>query len=145
MTMLQRFGVASLLLVAILSFSAQAQTSAGSPQVGPSGHQFGPPCWKQAGISQSVMPQLRQVHQTMRSEAESVCSDSSLTPEQKREKIQGLHQEAQQRMESLLGPRQMEALRSCQQQRSGNGGGMHHGDPCRALARQNQEPMPQHP
>jgi hypothetical protein len=62
---------------------------------------------------------------------ESVCSDSSLTPQQKQEKIHELHQEAQKQMQGLVSARQEEALKSCRAGRGevSHGGGMHGGGP----------------
>jgi hypothetical protein len=90
------------------------------------------PCWQEAGISKSAMEQRRQIEQNTRAEVQSVCNDSSLTPQQKREKIRQLHQQARQQNEGLITPQQQEALKACQQQRAAahpprNGRGEHPG------------------
>ena len=95
------------------------------------------PCWKQAGVSQSAIEQRRQIEATTRSEVESVCSDSSLTPQQKHEKIRQLHQEARQQADRLITPQQEQALRSCRAKYGAvaHGGGMHTGvGPCGEMA-----------
>ena len=100
------------------------------------------PCWQQAGISQSAMQQRRQIEESTRAQIQSVCSDSSLTPQQKREKIRQLHEQTRQQVEGLISPAQQQALRACQQERSaahgGRIGGVHHGGggsgPCGELA-----------
>jgi len=76
------------------------------------------PCWQEAGISKSAIEQRRQIERNMQAEIQSVCNDSSLPPEQKREKIRQLHRQAHQRMEGLISPQQREALKACQQQRA---------------------------
>jgi len=146
MTMLKRLGLAVVLSSAISAGALWAQTNA-SPQPGaPAGRRSAQPCWKQAGISSSVMPQIREIHQTMHSQVESVCSDSSLTFQQKQQKVRQLRQEAYQQMDALAGSQQLEALRSCQEQRAGSGSGMHHGSPCSGGAGSpGQKPVPPQP
>src|ERR1700747_3844372 len=45
------------------------------------------PCWQVAGISKSAMEQRRSIQQKTRSEVEAVCAESSLTPQQRQQKI----------------------------------------------------------
>jgi hypothetical protein len=92
------------------------------------------PCWQQAGISQSALQQRKQIEESTHSQVEAVCSDSSLTPQQKQQKIRQLRQEARKQVEGLITPQQEQALKSC---RAGRGeathvGGMHGGvgGPC---------------
>ncbi len=90
------------------------------------------PCWQQAGVSQSAMQQRKQVEENTRSQVQSVCSDSSLTPQQKQQKIHQLHQEAQQQVNGLITPQQEAALKSCRESRGGGPhvGAAHGGGPC---------------
>jgi len=65
----------------------------------------------------------------------SVCHDSSLSPQQKREKIRQLREQARNEAEALLTPQQQEALRACREQHvagRGRRGGIHRGGagPC---------------
>jgi hypothetical protein len=76
------------------------------------------PCWQEAGISKSAMEQRRQIEQNTRAEIQSVCNDSALRPQQKREKIRQLHQQTRQQIEGVITPQQQEALKACQQQRA---------------------------
>jgi hypothetical protein len=82
------------------------------------------PCWEEAGISKSAMERRRQIQQSTRAEVEGVCADSALSMQQKHEKIREIRQRARQEMEGLVTPQQQEALRACQQARSG---GVHPG------------------
>ena len=82
------------------------------------------PCWQQAGVSQSVMQQRRSLEQNTRSEIESVCADSSLSQQQKHQKIQQIHAQARQQIQGMMTPQQEEALKSCRAQR---GEGRHEG------------------
>ncbi len=79
------------------------------------------PCWEEAGISKSAMERRRQIQQSTRAQVEGVCADSALSMQQKREKIREIRQRARQEMEGLVTPQQQEALRACQQARSGGG------------------------
>jgi len=144
MIKVKQLGLAFALLISVSLYPVLAQTAPGSPS-GPTFRKEA--CWEQAGISKSVMPQIRQIHQSTRSQVESVCSNSSLTPQQKQQEIQQLHQQAQQQIEALVGSQQLQALRSCQQQSGGMGNGMHHsGNPCGNIsANPGQQPAPPHP
>lgn len=84
------------------------------------------PCWQQVGVSQSAEQRRRQIEQGTRSQVEAVCADSSLTPQQKQEKIRELHANARREVEGLMSPQQQEAMKSCREQR-GEGGGVGHG------------------
>jgi TolA-binding protein len=100
------------------------------------------PCWQQAGISQSAIEQRKQIEESTHGQVESVCNDSSLTPQQKQQKIHQLHQEAQQQMQGLITPQQEQALKSCREKR-GEGphmGGMHRGGggPCAEMTPANK-------
>lgn len=75
------------------------------------------PCWLQAGMSKSAALQLRQIEESTHSQLESVCSDSSLNAQQRHQKIQQLHQQAKQEAEGIVNVQQLEALRSCREQR----------------------------
>jgi Spy/CpxP family protein refolding chaperone len=87
------------------------------------------PCWQIAGISQSAMQQRKSLEGNARAQVQSVCNDSSLTPQQKREKIRQIHQQTQQQVEGVITPQQRQALQACWQQRGegahGGGRGMH--------------------
>jgi hypothetical protein len=113
------------------------------------------PCWQQVGISKGAIQQRRSIEQNTRAEIQSVCSNSSLTPQQRREQIRSIRERSRQQMEALVSPQQREALKACQQSRGkghgvGVGGGMHggggHGEgPCGELnepKEQGTEPEP---
>ncbi len=75
------------------------------------------PCWQVAGISQSAMQQRKSLEENARSQLQSVCNDSSLTPQQKREKIRQIHQQTEQQVEGAITPQQRQALQACRQKR----------------------------
>jgi len=123
--------VCSLAVALTLSASLHAQTPL--PRRGPTlgTHPAGPlkathphqvPCWEEAGISKAAMDQRRQIQQNARSQVEAVCADSSLTMQQKRERIREIHQQAHQESEALITPEQQQALKTCQQSRATGGG-----------------------
>jgi len=80
------------------------------------------PCWQVAGISKSAMEQVRTVRQQSRQELEAVCTNSSLSAQQKRQQMREIRQKEKQQVEALISPQQQESIRTCQEQR-GNGGG----------------------
>src|SRR4029453_1700335 len=95
--------------------SGQGVSSARVPKA-PHPHQE--PCWQVAGISKSAMEQRRAINRTTHSHVESVCADSALTQQKKREKIRQIHEQARQQEQALASPQQMESLRECQAQRN---------------------------
>jgi len=154
MTKMMRLGFAFSVLMLLSTYPLAAQTAApsASPKAGAPGtatHKS--PCWQQAGISQSAMQQRKQIEENTHSQVESVCSDSSLTPQQKQQKIHQLHEEAQKQIGGLITPQQEQELKSCRASRgeAPHMGGMHAGGPCGEMATGNrpqpagQKPQPQ--
>ena len=93
------------------------------------------PCWEVAGVSKSAMQQRRTVARQARHEVEAVCSNSSLSIQQKRQQIQRIHLQERQQIEAIITPAQQAAMRSCREGRGGgHSGGGHvgggHGGPC---------------
>jgi hypothetical protein len=117
MTRMKWFGFAATLVTLLGTYPLAAQTA--SSPVSPRGttptHKQ--PCWQQAGVSQSAMQQRKQIEENTHSQIEAVCSDSSLAPQQKQQKIQQLHQEAQKQVGSLITPQQEAAIKSCRESR----------------------------
>ena len=93
------------------------------------------PCWQQVGISKDVIDQRDAVQQDTHSQVQSVCADTSLTPQQKNQKIREIHQEAKQKMSGLISEEQQQQLEACRKGRAENSpvaaGGKHPGaGPC---------------
>ncbi len=112
-----------------------APPSAGNPPSSAPAQTRQEPCWRQAGISRTVMEEHHSIEADAHSQVASVCENSSLTPQQKQQQVREIRQQAQQKMDALITPEQQSALHSCQQQRAANGspnGGHHHGGagPC---------------
>jgi hypothetical protein len=78
------------------------------------------PCWQQAGIEKSVMEQRWAQERETRSQVEAVCSNSSLTSQEKNQQVREIRQQAHQKMEGILTPEQEKALTACQQERGMN-------------------------
>ena len=124
------FAAAAVVILA-LSFGAFAQTVPGRPTTLP-GHAASPkqePCWQVAGISKSAIEQRKSIMQNAHSQVEAVCANSSLTAQQRSEKIREIHQQAKQQVDALITPSQMESLHSCQSSRASAhpSTGAHHG------------------
>jgi Spy/CpxP family protein refolding chaperone len=142
MTRMRCFDFAATLLVLLATYplAAQTATSPASPRGTAPTHKQ--PCWQQAGVSQSAMQQRKQIEENTHSQIEAVCSDSSLSPQQKQQKIQQLHQEAQKQVGGLITPQQEAAIKSCRESR-GEGphmGGVHSGGPCGEMTSPGNKP-----
>ena len=85
------------------------------------------PCWEVAGVSKSALQQRRTISQQARQEVESVCANSSLSIQQKRQEIQQIRQRERQEIEGIITPAQQQAMRSCEEQRHPAHGGGHAG------------------
>ena len=86
----------------------------------PQTHQ--PPCWQEAGISKPAMEQRQAIQRKTKAEVEAVCAETSLTPQQRQQKIRQIHEQAKQEMDALVSPQQLEAMKSCQMSRNHGGG-----------------------
>jgi hypothetical protein len=138
MTMPKQLAASLVLLSSVWLSPVWAQTSSAATPV--NGRQQ--PCWQQAGISRSVMPQIHQIQQSTHGQVESVCSNISLTPEEKQQQIRQLHQQAQQQIETLVSSEQLQALRSCQEQRAEMRGMHRGGNPCGGVPANPTQPTP---
>ena len=76
-----------------------------------------PPCLRQAGVSISVFEQLRSITQDARSQVQSACSDTSLSPPQRRQQIEGIHRQAHEKIEGLVTPDQRRIFAACRERR----------------------------
>ena len=136
----------SALLAGMFVSSAVAQTVTPLPPIrgghpgstGTTTHPRKEPCWEVAGISKANMEQRHALAKQARAEVESVCANSSLTLQQKREEIRTIHEREKQQANALVTPQQEEALKACQESRGHGGGhgghggfgGGHGGGPC---------------
>lgn len=110
------------------------------------------PCWREAGVTKAAIEQRRAIEQNARAEIQSLCANSSLTPQQRREQIRAIRERSREQVDALISPQQREAIKSCQQARNGGhpgGGGFHggggHGEgPCGEMnePKETAEPKP---
>jgi hypothetical protein len=98
--------------VVVAAASVLGQQSKPAPSATPAPRHIA--CWKQVGISPAVMQQRRALMEAAKGKVQAVCTDTSLTPQQKKEQIRQIHQEAAQQSEGLIPAAQMEALKKCQ-------------------------------
>ena len=132
------------LLLAQDQQSAPPEAAAPGPQAGPRGGE--PPCFKQAGVSEDTWQKIRDIHKTNHQQVVSICENSSLSAQQKRDQVRQAFQQTEQQVHGLLTPQQQDALKQCRQERRGDrkgmGGGMRGmhrrggGDPCARILRQ---------
>jgi hypothetical protein len=91
---------------------------------------------QRAGMEKSVMEQIHSIVRDAHSQVESVCSNSSLTPQQKQQQVREIRERALQKRDGLMTADQQKALLACQQARNGNhagAGGPHEGGPHQGL------------
>ena len=78
------------------------------------------PCWQKVGITKEAKEQRDAIALDTHSQVQAVCADSSLTPQQKKQKIQQIHQESKQKVGGLISDQQQEELQACQKERAAN-------------------------
>ena len=113
-----------------------------------------PPCFKQAGVSDDTWKQIMGIHKTTHQQVVSICENSSLSTQQKRDQIRQAREQTEQQVQGLLTPQQQNAVKQCRKERRGGRGGMRGmhrggGDPCARIMRQNNKgqggPPPESP
>jgi len=77
------------------------------------------PCWQKVGISKDVIDQREQMDRDRDSQIQSVCSDTSMTPQQKKQKIHEIRQETKQKVSGLISEQQQQELEACHKERGG--------------------------
>lgn len=127
--------IAPIMVVLYSAGPSSAQTNAQRAQRPARVRVHQEPCWQQVGISKDVIDQRKAIELDTRSQVQAVCADSSLTDQQKKQKIHEIHQESKQKMAGLMTEQQQQELQSCQKERAANHpaptGTQHRGgDPC---------------
>lgn len=111
------FAVTAILCVAPL-LAQDAPPANGNPAPARPAHRGGgAPCWQQAGVQKSAIEELRSIQRETHSQIESVCSNSSFTPQEKHKQVQEIREQAHQKIDGLITPGQMKALAACRQAR----------------------------
>lgn len=106
-------------LVFASALKAQNESPAPQPQTSAPSQTRQEPCWQEAGISAQVFRQHEAIERSKHSQVQSVCADTSLTQQQKVEKIAGIREAAQQKNDALITPEQQKSVAACRQQRMG--------------------------
>lgn len=94
-----------------------AQETSGQDNPGPNRqvqHPQKEPCWKQVGIAPSVMQQQTEIQRKFHSQIGNISGDTSLSEQQKTEKIQDIRRSTQEQLMKLTSPAQREKLKECQ-------------------------------
>jgi hypothetical protein len=121
---LNRLALLGVVTCLLAAWPAHSQTSAPKPAAPPlrtaSSTPRQQPCWQQVGISKTVIEQRRSIEQNTRAQVQSVCADSSLSPQQRHQKIKELRQQAREQIDAIITPQQQEELKACNAQRATN-------------------------
>jgi hypothetical protein len=116
-TMLQRlFFPFALILLAASVFAQDTPQDNSAPPPPPAPRHGGvPPCLRQAGVSMSVMDQLRSIEQDAHAQVQNLCSDPSLNRPQRMQQLESIHMRAHEKMEELVTPEQRRIFVACRQ------------------------------
>lgn len=122
--MLTKLFLPCVLLVCAMTVAAQNTPPAGSTPNSQSRPMRGgnaEVCFQKAGLDKSAMQQLFSIQREAHSQIEGVCSNTSLTPEQRQQQVQEIHQQTHQKIGGLITPEQEKELMACKQQQQGGG------------------------
>jgi len=75
------------------------------------------PCWAEAGMAPQMVNDRWKIEDQGKARISAVCSDSSLSPAQRHDKIQQIHAETDQEVARLIPSKQLQAFNACQAQR----------------------------
>jgi len=76
------------------------------------------PCWQVAGVSKQAIDQKHSVELNAKSQISEVCADTSLSQQQKSEKIKEIHQQVKEQTSGLITAQQQESIKECSASRS---------------------------
>jgi hypothetical protein len=100
---------------------ASPQNQPAQPQPGtPRSHPYRrhePPCWRQAGIAPEMVNQRWKIEDDAKTQINAVCSDPTLGPQQKTEKIHEINNDRDEQITRLIPANQLTAFNACQAKR----------------------------
>ena len=108
-----KFLAASFVLLCAAVLIAQDAPSGNSTPPPPPRRGGMSPCLRVAGVSMSEFDQLRSIAQDARTQVKDVCTNTSLTPQQKQQQIEGIHQQSHEKMTALVSPDQRRSFMAC--------------------------------
>ena len=132
--MFEKFGLMALVSVVLACGTLMAQQGQNSPAPLPPqagmgrgmGRMMGrnnmQVCMQRAGMSKTVIQQHRTMMQSMRTQMRSACTDTSLTQQQRAEKIRQIRQSMRSQMMGKLTAQQQQAMQQCMRQNNRGGG-----------------------
>ena len=71
-------------------------------------------CWQQAGISPAAMNQRWKIQDNAKGRINAVCTDPTLTPEKKRDRIRQINQETEQEIAKIVPSKELETFKACE-------------------------------
>lgn len=72
------------------------------------------PCWRQAGLSAEMVNKRWKIQEEAKGKIAAVCSEPSSSAQQKHEKIDQIHLEADQEIAHLIPAKELQAFSQCQ-------------------------------
>ena len=74
-------------------------------------------CWQQAGISPAAMNQRWKIQDNAKGRINQVCTDPTLSPEKKHDRIGQINQETDQEIAKIIPAKQLETFKACEAER----------------------------
>lgn len=98
----------------------QGQTEPAAPGAPAGGHfrpRRQPPCWKEAGITADMVNERWKLEDNAKTRISAVCTDTSLTADQRLTKIHEIHQETDAEIARIIPDKELTAFKACQAER----------------------------
>ena len=98
----------------------QGQTEPAAPGAPAGGHfraHRQPPCWKEAGITPDMVNERWKLEDNAKTKISAVCTDTSLTADQRLTKIHEIHQETDAEIARIIPNKELTAFKACQAER----------------------------
>lgn len=83
-------------------------------------HRYGPPCWKQAGMTADMVNQRWHVEDEQKVRIAQVCAEPTTSAPQKHDKIEQIHADTDQMISQLIPAKELAAFNKCQAERDQN-------------------------
>jgi Spy/CpxP family protein refolding chaperone len=106
------------------SAPASSPGTGANPATGPGQMNPRGACFEKAGVPRSTMAKRRSIMKDARSQMEWACNDTSLSNQQRMQKIRGIIQNSRKQLADLLTSQQRQQLRQCMRQYRGHGPAM---------------------
>jgi periplasmic protein CpxP/Spy len=108
-------GAAAMFVAPILTSAAAVPQDAGQNQSAPAAQNA--PSKPDLNLTDDQKAQMKQIHQSAKSQVDAVKNDSTLSADQKQQKIQQIHRDSEKQVHAMLTPEQRKQMKAYHQEK----------------------------